>query len=235
MPKTTPTTDRPPAGEYPILPAANRHWLTPFYDLLCELLGLGRRFQRSVLARLGLRGEERLIDVGCGTGTLLAETLRRHSGVTAAGVDADPEILAIAARRLRRYGARVTLHIARAEALPFPDASFDAALSTLTFHHLPTPAKRAALAEVYRVLRPGGRLLLVDFGTRPGRRVPWWEGLFETVEYLEDNVRGLLPGFVADAGFAGVQVIHRRWPGVEYLAAEKPGVPGPGESPSGRP
>lgn len=168
MPKTTPTTDRPPAGEYPILPAANRHWLTPLYDLLCELMGLGRRFQRGVLARLGLRREERLIDVGCGSGTLLAETLRGYRGVTAAGVDADPEILATA-RRLRRYGARVTLHAARAEAIPFPDGSFDAAVSTLTFHHLPTPAKRAALAEVYRVLRPGGRLLLVDFGARPAR------------------------------------------------------------------
>lgn len=231
---TTPTTDRPPNREYRILPAANRHWLTPFYDLLCELMGLGRGFQRSVLARLGLHGDERLLDVGCGSGTFLAETLRRYSGVTAVGVDADPEILAIAQRRLRRHRTRASLHIARAEALPFPDASFDAAVSTLTFHHLPTPAKRAALAEVYRVLRPGGRLLLVDFGVRPGRRVPWWEGLFETVEYLEDNVRGLLPGFVTDAGFTGVRPVHRRWPGIEYLAAEKPGVPGPGESPCGR-
>ncbi len=232
---TMPTTDASSAGEYPILPAANRHWLTPFYDLLCELMGLGRRFQRGVLARLGLGGHERLLDVGCGTGTLLAETLRRYAGVTAAGVDADTEILAIAQRRLRRHAARVTLHAARAETLPLPDDSFDAAVSTLTFHHLPTPAKRAALGEVFRVLRPGGRFLLVDFGIRPGRRVPWWEGLFETVEYLEDNVRGLLPGFVADAGFTGVRPVHRRWPGIEYLAAEKPGPRGSGESSRGRP
>lgn len=229
-----PTTDRPPDGEYPILPAANRHWLTPFYDLLCELMGLGRGFQRGVLARLGLCGDERLLDVGCGTGTLLAETLRRYPGVTAVGVDADPEILAIAARRLRRHGTRVALHASRAESLLLPDDSFDAAVSTLTFHHLPTPVKRAALAEVYRVLTPGGRLLLVDFGGLPARRVPQWQRLFETVEYLEDHVRGSLPGFVADAGFENVRSVHRRWPGVEYLAAEKPGTPGPGESPSGR-
>lgn len=211
---------------------SRRSGVTPFYGLLCELMEFGRGFQRSVLARLGLRGDERLIDVGCGTGTLLAEILRRHREVTAAGVDADPEILAIAARRLRRHGARVTLHVGRAEALPFPAESYDAAVSTLTFHHLPTPAKRSALAEVYRVLKPGGSLLLVDFG---GRRVPWWQGLFETVEYLKDNVRGHLPGFVADAGFENVRSVHRRWPGVEYLAAEKPGTPGPGEAPRGRP
>jgi ubiquinone/menaquinone biosynthesis C-methylase UbiE len=217
-----PTTRRVPAGDYPILPAANRHWLTPFYDLGCELMGLGRSFQRDVLARLGLSGGEQLLDVGCGSGTFLAETLRRYPGVAAAGVDADPEILEIATRRLRRHGIRVTLHVARAEALPFPDESFDVAVSTLTFHHLPSATKRTALAEVYRVLRPGGRLLLVDFGARPGRRVPWWQRLFETVEYLEDNVRGLLPRFLADVGFVDVRPAQRRFPGVEYLAAEKP-------------
>jgi ubiquinone/menaquinone biosynthesis C-methylase UbiE len=186
-------------------------------------MGLGRSFQRDVLAQLGLSGTERLLDLGCGSGTFLAETLRRYPGVTAAGVDADPEILQIANRRLRRHGTRFTLHVARAESLPLPDESFDVAVSTLTFHHLPTAAKQAALGEVYRVLRPGARLLLVDFGARPGRRVPWWQRLFETVEYLEDHIRGLLPGFVSDAGFCDVRPVRCRFPGVEYLAACKPG------------
>ena len=62
---------RSPAGDYPILPAANRHWLTPFYDLGCELMGLGRSFQRDVLAQLRLSGKEHLLDVGCGSGTWL--------------------------------------------------------------------------------------------------------------------------------------------------------------------
>jgi demethylmenaquinone methyltransferase/2-methoxy-6-polyprenyl-1,4-benzoquinol methylase len=209
VPKTTPTTDRPPAGEYPILPAANRHWLTPFYDLLCELLGLGRRFQRSVLARLGLRGEERLIDVGCGTGTLLAETLRRHSGVTAAGVDADPEILAIAARRLRRYGARVTLHIARAEALPFPDASFDHLTFTYLLRYVDDPA--ATLAELVRVTRPGGTVAMLEFAVPRGAWRPAWElyvrvglplagrvlsrGWHEVGRFLGPSIRGFYERF----------------------------------------
>ena len=218
----TSKTARPTGGDYPIIPAANRHWLGPVYDLVCELLGLGRGFQRDVLARLGLRDGERLIDLGCGTGTLLAGALRRPPGVTAAGVDADPAILATAARRLRRHGPRVTLHAARAEALPLPAGGFDAAVSTLAFHHLPTPAKRAALAEVGRVLRPGGRLLLVDFAAAPGGRIPWWLRAAEGLEHLEDHTRGLLPGMVSDAGFVHVRVAHRRRPGVDYLAAERP-------------
>lgn len=206
---------------YPIIPAAGFHWLTPFYDLLCLPFGLGRRFQRGVAERLALTAGERLLDVGCGTGTLLTEVQRRVPGVVAVGVDPDPTILRIAARRLARRGCRADLQVARAEALPFPDASFDAAVSTLVLHHLPTPAKRAALREIHRVLRPGGRFLLVDFGERPGRKVPWWQRPFEHVEHLEDHVQGRLPAFLAQAGFVNVRCIHRRWPAVEYLAAEK--------------
>ena len=160
----------PPGPDYQIVPAAGRHWLTPFYDLGCEVLGLGRGFRRDVAVRLSLGDAERLLDVGCGTGGLLAEALRRHRGLFAAGVDADPAILEIAARRLGRWRGRVALHTARAESLPAPDGTFDVAVSTLAFHHLPTPAKLAALGEILRVLRPGGRFLLADFGAAAGHR-----------------------------------------------------------------
>lgn len=97
----------PPIPDYTILPAAGWHWLTPVYDLGCELMGLGRAFRRDVAARLALERGERLIDIGCGTGGLLAEALRRHPGVRAVGVDADPDILAIAAHRLGRWAGRI--------------------------------------------------------------------------------------------------------------------------------
>jgi ubiquinone/menaquinone biosynthesis C-methylase UbiE len=199
--------------------------LTPFYDLGCELLGLGRRFRRDVAARLELRGGERLVDVGCGTGGLLAEVLRRLPGVRAAGVDADPGVLRIAARRLAGWGHRVTLHAARAESLPFPDGEFDVAVSMLAFHHLPTPAKHAALTEIRRVLRAGGRFLLADFGSTSGHRPPWWLRAVEGVEHTADQFRGRLPEYLAAAGFEGVRCVHRRWPAVEYLTARNPAPP----------
>lgn len=207
---------------YPIVPAAGFHWLTPFYDLLCLPFGLGRRFQRGVADRLALTGGERLLDVGCGTGTLLAEVKRRLPEVVVSGIDPDPAILRIAGQRLARRGCRAELQVARAEALPFPDAAFDVVVSTLVLHHLPTQAKHDALREIHRTLRPGGRFLLVDFGARPGRKVPWWQRLFEHVEHLEDHVQGRLPAFIGQAGLVNVRCIHRRWPAVEYLAAEKP-------------
>jgi ubiquinone/menaquinone biosynthesis C-methylase UbiE len=163
-----------------------------------------------------------VIDVGCGTGGLLAEVARRYPRVRATGVDADPGILAIAARRLARWDSRISLHVVRAESLPFPDAAFDVAVSTLAFHHLPTPAKHAALGEIRRVLRASGRLLLADFGATSGHRPPWWLRAVETAEYTEDQLRGRLPEYLTTAGFADVRCIHRRWPAVEYLAAAKP-------------
>ncbi|MBX9582966.1 MAG: class I SAM-dependent methyltransferase [Gemmataceae bacterium] len=218
-----PVATSPP--DYPVLPAANRHWLTPLYDLRCEAMGLGRRFRRDVLARLALGRDERLIDVGCGTGRLLAEAALSHPGVAAVGIDPDPGVLAIAARHLARWRGRVALHAARAEALPLPDGTFDAAVSSLAFHHLPTPAKRAALREIRRVLRPGGRLLLVDFAATAGHRPPWWLRAIESVEYAADQYRGRLPEYLA-AGFIDIRCVHRRWPSVEYLPAEKPAPAG---------
>lgn len=212
----------PPVPDYTILPAAGWHWLTPVYDLGCELMGLGRAFRRDVAARLALDGGERLIDIGCGTGGLLAEALRRHPGLVAVGVDADPGVLAIAAHRLARWAGRIALHANRAEALPFPDGAFDVAVSTLAFHHLPIPVKLAAIGEIRRVLRHGGRFLLADFGATAGHRPPWWLRMIESVEFTRDQLRGRLPEYLLEAGFARVSCIHHRWPAVEYLAAEKP-------------
>lgn len=215
----------PPVGDYPVLPAAGWHWLTPFYDLGCELLGLGRAFRRDVVVRLALGGDERVMDVGCGTGRLLAEVLRRHPGVEAAGLDADPGILALAARHLTRWSDRVTLHVGRAEAMTFADEVFDVAVSTLAFHHLPPPAKLAALGEVRRVLRPGGRLLLVDFSATSEQQVPWWLRALEKVEYTADQFRGRLPEFISAAGLVDVRHVCHRWPAVEYFVATKPSRP----------
>ena len=217
----------PPGPDYRIVPAAGRHWLTPFYDLGCEVLGLGRGFRRDVVARLPLGDSLRLLDVGCGTGGLLAEALRGHRGLFAAGVDADPGVLAIAARRLRRWRGRVTLYPARAESLPLPAETIDVAVSTLAFHHLPTAAKLAALGEVLRVLRPGGRLLLADFGATAGHRAPWWLRAVESVEYTKDQLEGRLPEYLTGTGFADVRCVHRRWPAVEYLAGVKPSASQP--------
>jgi SAM-dependent methyltransferase len=89
-----------------------------------------------------------------------------------------------------------------ADALPFPDGSFDVVVSSLMFHHLDAATKRGALREWRRVLAPGGALVLVDFGAPRSallRVVLWPVGLFE---HVTDNLRGRIPALLDEAGFA---------------------------------
>lgn len=138
------------------------------YDLVMKTFFLGReqRVRRKVIAAAGLRPGELVLDVGCGTGTLAllaAEAVGPRGRVY--GVDPAPEMVHRAREKAARAGAEVRFEVGLIEALDFPDQSVDVVISMLVFHHLPSDElQRAALSEVRRVLTPGGRLVLVDFG-----------------------------------------------------------------------
>ena len=183
-------------------PALAFHALTPLYDQATDLLGFGAPFIGRVADALPLDEAESLLDVGCGTGTLLAELGRRHPSVALAGIDADPRILVRAHEKLTSARVRATLVHAYAQHLPFPAGTFDAVVSTLIFHHLSTPLKHAALREIHRVLKPGGRFLLADFG-RPQTVLQWTllsiGRLFDGIESTRANLQGRLPVMLSAA------------------------------------
>ena len=136
------------------------------YDLLIWLLTLGRerRFRERLLAPARLQPGESVLDVGCGTGGLAMAAKRRVGGTGEVhGVDASPEMIARANAKPRRAGLAARFEIALAESLPFPDARFDVVLSTVMLHHLPRAVREQSVREMARVLRPGGRVLVVDF------------------------------------------------------------------------
>src|SRR6266567_2064029 len=138
------------------------------YDLTLWLLSLGREgvFREKVLRLARLSSGEQVLDVGCGTGTLAIAAKRRVGSTgTVYGVDASPEMLARANKKASKAGVDIVLKNALVEALPFPDAQFDVVLSTVMLHHLPGKLRRQCAAEIRRVLKPGGRVLAVDFGT----------------------------------------------------------------------
>lgn len=138
-----------------------------FYDFVVWALTLGREksFRDAMILLAHLQTGERVLDIGCGTGGL---ALRAKSYVGAAGVvngiDASPEMIERATAKARKAGVDATFAVAPAQALPFPEAQFDVVFSTLMLHHLPRPARREMAIEARRVLKPGGRLLIVDFG-----------------------------------------------------------------------
>ena len=130
------------------------------YDLLLNIIWRGseRTYREKTLEHAGLRTGESVLDVGCGTGTL-AIAAKRRVGPTGRvfGLDASREMISRA--RKKATGAR-----AGAEALPFADATFDVVLSTTVFHCLPNHTRDLCIREMVRVLKPNGRLLLIDFG-----------------------------------------------------------------------
>ena len=163
MPSPGPMIDRNPEGA--LIRKAR------LYDALVGVLTFGRerRFREAILDLAHLSTGERVLDVGCGTGTL-AIGVKRQVGETGVvhGVDASAGMIALASKKAEARGAAVDFQTAAAQALPFDDSSFDAVLCTMVMHHLPRDQRPQAVAEMGRVLRPGGRLLVVDLAQEGG-------------------------------------------------------------------
>ncbi len=141
------------------------HWAAGYDRLLGAMtLGLEGRFRRRVVEAAGLSEGERVLDVGCGTGTLalLASTAVGADGCVE-GIDPAPEMIARAQAKAKAKRSSANFQVAAIESLPFEDDSFDVVLSTLMFHHLTGPLQRRGLDELRRVLAPGGRVCIVDF------------------------------------------------------------------------
>jgi len=142
------------------------HWAFR-YDLLLWFASLGREraFRQKILGLAKLRPGQSVLDVGCGTGTLAIAAKQQvgPSGMVY-GIDASPEMITRAGKKARKAGVAVIFKNSVAEALPFPDAQFDVALTTIMLHHLPRKARQQCACEMRRVLKPGGRVLAVDFG-----------------------------------------------------------------------
>jgi ubiquinone/menaquinone biosynthesis C-methylase UbiE len=146
------------------------HWARG-YDLLVWLMTLGReaRFRERVLQFARLSTGESVLDVGCGTGSVaIIAKGQVGAGGTVSGIDASPEMIARAQKKARTAGVEVTFKNAAAQALPFPNAQFDVVLSTLMLHHLPRDARQQCAGEMRRVLKPGGRVLALDFAPTAG-------------------------------------------------------------------
>ncbi len=141
------------------------------YDLLLKLITFGGEaaFREGILDNARVTAGDRVLDVGCGTGTLaLAAKRRVGSAGEVHGIDPSEQMIARAKAKALREGLAITFEVAPAQKLPFDDASFDVVLSSLMLHHLPHLARQEAVDEIRRVLKPNGRLLIVELIQKPG-------------------------------------------------------------------
>jgi ubiquinone/menaquinone biosynthesis C-methylase UbiE len=202
-----PVDNSPQAGKAAYIPALRFHWLTPLYDPVLRWAFPEEQLKRCVV-NMVRPDATNLMDLGCGTGTLALMLHNARPQMQIAALDIDPAVLATAHRKADALGAtRITFTQGSAVQVPFDDSSFDCVVSSLVLHHLTTTNKAAALRECFRVLRPGGQLLLADFAAPRTRYAHVVSALVNHMEEVGDNMRGLLPGLLTDAGFSSVPAV----------------------------
>jgi ubiquinone/menaquinone biosynthesis C-methylase UbiE len=210
------------------VPAAGVRGLTRFYDSIIALTMRERLFRGKLAEQVlaGLPSEARVADIGAGTGTFAIALAKAAPESEVIGVDTDPEVLGLA--QAKDGAEAVVWKRGLAGEIPLPDQSCDRVVMSLLLHHLDAPGKRAALAEAHRVLRPGGRLHIADWGQAqdPAMRAAFFVlQIFDGFPGTRDHAAGRIPDFLTSAGFPSPRQHDRlrtAWGSLELLSAERP-------------
>jgi ubiquinone/menaquinone biosynthesis C-methylase UbiE len=185
--------------------------LASLRELVSELLSGGAYTAHCLVEALEVPRGGRVLDVGTGRGVLPFLLLGARPDLTVIGVDAESGTLRQARRHAARAHCPARFGTARAECLPFPPRQFDAVVSTLLLHHLPSLAKSAACREFARVLTPHGTCYLADFAPA---RTTWarWAGIIPRLTcfpHIGENFRGRVPHLLREAGFVAVEEVYQ--------------------------
>jgi ubiquinone/menaquinone biosynthesis C-methylase UbiE len=184
--------------------------------------GKVRKLRQKTVDLARIQPGETVLDVGCGTGTLAMEVARRVGRAgRVAGIDPGRQQIVRARAKAARRNVPIEFQSGVIEQLAFPDQTFDVVFSTLMMHHLPAPLKRQGIAEIARVLKPGGRLVIADFThkqERQGRATRFHAGGSRTHD---------LTVLVSEIGFSQVETEEMRparfsaFPGAGFVLAHK--------------
>ena len=185
------------------IPALSFEWLTPVYDPLLKWVMREETFKRKLIQQANIQPRMKVLDLGCGTGTLTLMIKRAHLTAEVTGMDGDPEVLDIARDKSR--GTEIQWDEGLASSLPYPDSVFDRVVTSLVIHHLATDDKRRTFKEIYRVLMPQGELHVLDFGPPHSSITRIMTKYMRRLEETADNFDGLIPLFVTEAGFGSVR------------------------------
>jgi len=206
------------------LPAAGHHWSLPLYDPVVKLLG-GDGARELLLDQAAVRPSHRVLDIGCGTGSLVVLLKRKFPDVEVVGLDPDPRALARARRKGQRAALSIQLDQGFSDGLPCPAGTFDRVFSSFMFHHLEGAEKEMTLCEVRRVLKPGAKFHLLDFATPDsnwaGRATRW----LHSSHRLKDNSDEQILSLMRQAGFSDSKRVAGRALLVGHIAYYEASMP----------
>jgi ubiquinone/menaquinone biosynthesis C-methylase UbiE len=192
------------------VPALGKSGSLDRYDAAIALMTREKRWRSDLLKLVGPQPGDRIVDIGCGTGTLAIALKECEPECEVLAVDPDPAVLEIARSKARTAGADIHWFEAMGDELDGIAAlqECDKIVSSLVFHQCPIEVKQAIAAQMHRLLRPGGQLFIADYGEQRSplmrmlfRQIQWLDG----VEYTEPNARGCIPDTLAAAGFDAVE------------------------------
>jgi ubiquinone/menaquinone biosynthesis C-methylase UbiE len=181
------------------LPAAGRDVFLPLYDSIVSFMGFDSA-RRELISHANIDHDHHVLDIGCGTGTLVVKLKRQYGTAQVVGLDPDSKALGRARIKAARAGVSVQLDQGFANELPYERASFDRVFSSFMFHHLDKQERENMLREVLRVLKPGGSFHFVDFIVDDASH-GFFDRLFRSHAQMKDNSDQSIRDLMSHAGF----------------------------------
>ena len=190
-------------------PALGYDFLTAYYDLAIKITMPEKKFRRLLVEETNPLDGEYILEFGFGTGENLLLVQQKNPNVKLEGLDIDPKVKAIAEHKLSKNKIEAPLKLYDGVNFPYADDTFDKVYSCLVFHQLDAVTKQNSLIELYRVLKPNGKLIIADWGKAQNKLMRFTFGMVQILDGFKttnDNVKGLMPDFIKGANFEEVEI-----------------------------